>query len=350
MFLGIKKRIDSELKRYIRDTDKLYSLNKVSPLLYQVIKDFISREGKRVRPILFTVGYLGFSKKNAPGLYRSALSIELMHDFMLVHDDIIDKSLTRRGKPSMHALLDTVLGKRKGAKFNGQDLAIVAGDVIYAMSLQVFLSIKEDLPRKERAFKKLIEAAVFTGSGEFIELMLGLKGIDRISENDIYKIYDYKTANYTFASPLAIGAILGGADETQVKRLFEYGMYLGRAFQIKDDILGLFSEEKEIGKSNLTDLQEAKLTILIWHAFHHSLPKARAAMKNILSKKNVALSDLQKMRDIVTDSGALDYAKKQVQRSMQLAKELLAGSRMREPFRSDLIQYAEEILTLPPSK
>jgi geranylgeranyl diphosphate synthase type I len=346
MFLGIKKRIESQLCRYIRSVNQLYSLNKISPVLYRTIKDFISRKGKRVRPILFVVGYLGFSKKTAPGLYRSAVSIELMHDFMLVHDDIIDKSATRRGKPSMHEVLNRYLGGHKNIKFNGQDLTIVLGDVMYAMSIQAFLSVKEDLQRKERALKKLIDAAMYTGSGEFIELLFGLKGIDKIKESDIYRIYDFKTANYTFASPLAIGAILGGAKSSEVNILFKYGIYLGRAFQIKDDILGLFSDEKEIGKSNLTDLQEAKLTVLVWYAYHHSDKELQSVMRNILSKKNVTTSDLLKMRKIVSGCAALDYAKKEVSRCMMHAQKLISRSRMREPYRSMLTQYAKEILEL----
>ncbi len=346
MFLGIKKRIEAELKRYVHSAERLYSLKKISPLLYRGIKDFTSREGKRVRPILFTVGYLGFSEKTAPGLYKSALSIELMHDFMLVHDDIIDKSAIRRGKPSMHALLDSYLGKRKNIKFNGEDLAIVVGDVIYAMSLHAFLSIKEDPKRKEKALGKLIEAAVFTGSGEFIELLLGLKGIDRITESDIYKIYDYKTANYTFASPLAIGAILGGATDTETGKLSRYGLLAGRAFQIKDDILGLFSEEKEIGKSNLTDLQEAKLTLLMRQAFHRSGKIGKSVIKGILSKKEITIADLLAIRKIAEGSGALDYAKTEVYRYAKEAKRILISSRMREPYKSSLIRYSEEILKL----
>lgn len=346
MFLKIKKRVESELKNYIRQVEKAYSLNKISPLLFRAIKDFISREGKRIRPTLFVAAYLGFAKKEAPGLYRSALSIELIHDFMLIHDDIIDKSATRRGRPSMHAMFNSHLAGSRNLKFTGEDVAIVLGDVLYAMSLQAFLSIKEDRMRKEKAFKKLMDAAMYTGCGEFIELLSGLKGIDKITESDIYKIYDFKTANYTFASPLAIGAILGGAPDAEVRRLFQYGTYLGRAFQIKDDILGLFSEEKEIGKSNLTDLQEAKLTLLIRYAFRHSDKNNRLAISHILSKKNVTKSDLLRIRKIVRTSGALDYAGKEVNRCLQQAQALIRNSKMRPSYKSELTRYTQEVLKL----
>jgi geranylgeranyl diphosphate synthase type I len=216
----------------------------------------VLREGKRIRPLLFLTGYSGFTNKPAPGLYTSALSFELLHDFMLIHDDIIDKSDTRRGKPSMHALLNNYLKGTPNLKFSGEDLAIVLGDVIYAMAINAFLYIKEEKERKERALKKFVEAAMYTGSGEFIELIYGIKKLDKIKKEDIYKVYDFKTAYYSFASPLAIGAILAGAGKKQVDNIFKYGICLGRAFQIKDDIICMFDTEERTGKSSLTDLQE----------------------------------------------------------------------------------------------
>ena len=115
MFLKIKIRVEKELSAYARSIDKVYSLNKLSPILFKSIKEFILRDGKRIRPVLFCIGYLGFSKRTPRGLWRSALSLELLHDFMLVHDDIIDKSDMRRGKPSMHALLKHCFYKNKKA-------------------------------------------------------------------------------------------------------------------------------------------------------------------------------------------------------------------------------------------
>jgi geranylgeranyl diphosphate synthase type I len=347
MFLKIKKRVDSELTRYVRDLDRLYSLNAISPILSRRIKEFITRKGKRIRPILFAIGYLGFAKKPASGLYRSALSIELLHDFMLVHDDIIDRSSTRRGKPSMHAMFNKYLTGRKGIKFSGEDLAIVTGDVLYAMALHTFLSVREENPKnKEAALKKLIESAFYTGCGEFIELLYGGKGIEEIKKDDIYKIYDLKTANYTFASPLTIGATLAGAKEKEIRRLFQYGIYLGRAFQIQDDILGIFSEEKEIGKSNLTDLQEAKKTLLIWYAYHNARAKDKAQIRAIMAKKKVRKTDLVRMRRIIAVSGSLDYAKKEIHALANEARALNQASSMKKSYKKSLDTFSQEILSL----
>ena len=346
MFLEIKSRLEYQLTRYIRDIDKSYSLSKISPVLSKHIKDYICRKGKRIRPLLFVIGYLGFAKKPSPGLYRSALSMELLHDFLLVHDDIIDKSSTRRGKPSMHAMLNNYLSAYKNIKFSGEDLAIVIGDLMYAMALHAFLSIKENPRQKEMALKKFIDAAIYTGCGEFVELLYGAKGIDEIKKEDIYKIYDLKTANYTFASPLAIGATLAGAPDKEVNRLFRYGIYLGRAFQIQDDILGIFSKKKEIGKSNLTDLQEGKLTLLIWYAYRQAGAKEKRAIKNILSKKNVVRTDLLNMRKIISGSGALGYARNEINDLIKKAQTLNRISAMKPRYKKSLDNFSKEMLNL----
>jgi len=346
MFLEIKNKIESELANYIRDIDRQYGLNRISPVLFSHIKEFILRKGKRIRPILFAIGYLGYAKKSAAGLYRSAISIELLHDFLLVHDDIIDKSSTRRGKPSMHAMLNKYLSAYKNVKFSGEDLAIVVGDVMHAMALHTFLSVKENPRQKEMALKKFIAAAIYTGCGEFVELLYGTKGIDEIKKEDIYKIYDLKTANYTFASPLAIGATLAGAPEKEVTRLFQYGSCLGRAFQIQDDILGMFGEEKETGKSTLTDLQEAKKTILIWYAYNRACVKDKATMKNILSKKTVRKKDLLAMRKIILETGALKCATNEINILIEKARSLNRSLKMKEAYKKSLDRFSLKMLSL----
>lgn len=346
MFLKIKDRIEKELRTYARSIDKLYSLHELSPVLFKSIQEFICRDGKRVRPILFCIGYLGFSKKTPPGLYRSALSLELLHDFMLVHDDIIDKSDRRRGKPSLHALFKDTFDKNQKAKFDGEDLAIVVGDVMYAMALDAFLAIRENRSRKEAALKKLFLAALYTGSGEFIELLLGTKPIEKITQKDIYKIYDYKTARYTFASPLTMGATLAGAKPRQIKNLYTYGMLLGRAFQIKDDIIGTFSTDKESGKSNLTDIQEAKRTLLVWYAFNHAHNANRKKIKKIMASQQVKNAQLIEMRAIITSTGALAYAQNQIKVLYAQALNQMRNLNMRKEHRQALDNFSKKILGL----
>ncbi|MGD9015681.1 MAG: polyprenyl synthetase family protein [Candidatus Omnitrophota bacterium] len=350
MHYRIKNKIDRELYKFTANINRLYSLSRISPLLFSCIRDFLLRKGKRIRPILFIVGYLGFAKKAAPGLYTSALAIELLHDFMLVHDDIIDKSDKRRGKPSMHRLLDNYLMAYKDIKFNGIDLSLVVGDVMYAIAIKAFLSIKEDMARKEKALKKFIEAAIYTGSGEFIELINGVKNIQKITKQDIYKIYDYKTARYTFSTPLSTGAILAGATQSQVDKLFKLGIYLGRAFQIKDDILGIFGEEKKIGKSTLSDLQESKKTLLLWYAYNNSGTEQKTSIKKILGKNRVKKSDLLRMRKIINESGAFKQAEKEIAQLIKKAHALILATGLRKEYKDYLLNYSSQLLNPIPGQ
>lgn len=346
MIAQIQLNIDKELKNFINTTNKCYKLNSISPLLYQSIKNFILRKGKRLRPALFIIGYLGYTKKPASNMYTSAISLELLHDFMLVHDDIIDKSDTRRGKPSMHKMLNNHLRNYTKIKFNGQDLAITIGDVLYAMAINAFLSIKENMDRKETALKKFIESAIYTGSGEFIELLLSVKNIDKIKKQEIYRIYDFKTAHYSFASPLATGAILAGADKKQIDILLKYGTFLGRAFQIKDDILGIFGNEKQIGKSVFTDLQESKKTILIWYAYKNSSRENKKYIKHIMSKEKISIADLEKIRKIIINTKALYLAKKEIGFLIRSAQNSYKQLKMKEKYKTFLNNYSLDLLRL----
>lgn len=346
MFPKIRSKIEHELANYIQKANKECSLKRISPLIFNSIKEFASRPGKRIRPLLFVAGYVGFKPKIPQGLYTSAASIELLHDFMLVHDDIIDKSDTRRGKPSMHQKFSDYLSSYKQIKFEGKDLAIVIGDIIYALSIDAFLAIKTNPSDKENALKRLLKTSIYTASGEFIELLSGTKDISDISKADIYKIYDLKTADYTFAAPLSIGAMLAGARKTQIERLHKYGLCLGRAFQIKDDITGIFGDEKKIGKPSLTDLREAKKTILIWYAYNHTSKKNKSLIRGIFTKNDVDKKDLSKIKKIIINSGSLDFAKNEVTRLIKKAQNLLLYSQMHTPQKVSLWAYSKEILNL----
>ncbi|MCM8823596.1 MAG: polyprenyl synthetase family protein [Candidatus Omnitrophica bacterium] len=345
MILEIKNKIEKELEDYISDIDKIYNLKKISPLLFYSIKEFLLREGKRIRPILFLLSYLGFSQNPKEGLYRSAVSLELLHDFLLVHDDIIDKSPLRRNKPSLHIVLDNWLGKNK-FKFNGMDLAITVGDIMYAMSIHSFLYIQEEKERKERALKKFIEAAVYTGSGEFLELVLGTKSMKDVALSDIYKIYDFKTAIYTFATPLSTGGILAGADDEQIDILFKYGIYLGRAFQIRDDMIGLFGKEKDIGKPNVTDIQEAKKTLIIWYAYNDGDKKVKDYIESLFCKNKVTIKDLINIRKIVRETGSLDYCKSEIKNCISKAEKLINKLRMDDKYKINLSDYCMRIVSV----
>ncbi len=341
---SVRGQLERRLKDYFRTLQRHHRLKTTSPLLFSALREFALREGKRVRPTLFVVGYRGYCRRCARGLLTSALSLELLHDFMLVHDDIIDKSDLRRGKPALHRIFQQHLKRYRGIKFNGTDLAIIAGDVLFAMALHSFLAIREAPQRKEEALKLLFEAALRTGSGEFIELISGARDIAAVRRKDIEAVYDFKTAYYTFAYPLMMGAVLGGARRNELRRLGSFGIYLGRAFQIKDDIIGMFSEEEEIGKSILSDLQEAKKTLLLWTAYRKSPRPAQQHIRRILSKTRVTRADLMTIRGIVTSSGALQGAKAEIALLRSRAQKLLEKTSMRPACKSFLRDFSAQVL------
>ena len=177
---------------------------------------------------------------------------------MLIHDDIIDRSDLRRGKPTMHKILAHTVKTTDPDKL-GIDLGIIAGDIVYALAIDAFLSIDEPSERKERALKYFIQTAAFTAMGEFIDTVSGVKPVQDVDEKEVFLNYTLKTARYTFDCPMVTGAILAGADDREIKKISHFGILIGQAFQIQDDIIGIFETEANIGKSILSDLAEGKL-------------------------------------------------------------------------------------------
>ena len=185
MINKIKKNIDLELIKFIKNIDKKYKLRNTSPMLYKSLVNFLRRKGKRIRPVLFIIGYKGFSNKQPRNLYRSALAVELLHCFLLVHDDIIDNADIRRGRPSMHILLNKNFHSKPRAKSMGTSLALVLGDIIYALSIEAFTAIEESPGKKQKALLHFLESGFYTGCGEFIEIINSKMPISQIGKKEI---------------------------------------------------------------------------------------------------------------------------------------------------------------------
>jgi len=230
---------------------------------------------------------------------------------MLIHDDIIDCSDLRRGKPTLHKILAQTIPTKEREKL-GSDLAIVAGDIVYALAIDAFLTIEEDPFRKENALKYFIQTAGFTAMGEFIDIIHGFQKVQDIKERDVFLNYSLKTARYTFECPLMIGAMLAGAPKADLKTLSSMGLMIGQGFQIQDDIIGIFSTEKKIGKSILSDIAEFKKTILVCHAYRTLRGKKKQEFIKIFQKPKKSYDDLVKIRHIFVKSGSLAYSLEKV--------------------------------------
>jgi len=348
----IKNKIDDSLASFLEQVKVDYKLHLVSPALFNTIKDFTLREGKRIRPLLLILSYMGYSKdsrKISSSIYNASTCIEFLHNFMLIHDDIIDRSDLRRGKPTMHRLLSKTVKTNNPEKL-GYDLSIVAGDIVYALAIDAFLSIEAPLKNKERALKYFIQTAAFTAMGEFIDTVHGVEKLDRVKEKDVFLNYSLKTARYTFDCPLVTGAILAGADEKETKKLSELGLMIGQAFQIQDDIIGIFDTQKNIGKSILSDLAESKKTILVCHANTTLRGAKKARFIQHFTKSKKTYSDLVVIRKIFIDSGSLLYSLKAIQERLRKAKAIFEDLTMSDTYRSlidqslfKLFQHSQKI-------
>lgn len=336
MIESIRKNIDTSLALFLETVKREYKLHLVSPLLFESIREFTLREGKRIRPLLLILTYKGYApinKKISKKLYNASTCMEFLHNFMLIHDDIIDRSDLRRGKPTMHKVLAHTVKTPDPDKL-GIDLGIIAGDIVYALAIDAFLCIDEPLDRKERALKYFIQTAAFTAMGEFIDTVHGVSALNDVKEKDVFLNYTLKTARYTFDCPMVTGAILAGADKTQVKKISKFGILIGQAFQIQDDIIGIYETEEKIGKSILSDLAEGKKTLLICHANQTLTGKAKKRFLHIFNKPTKTLDDLEAVKEILVDSGSLEYALNAVDIRLAQAEKILKSLKMHAQYKT----------------
>ncbi len=331
----IKKQINVSLSSFLEKIKHEYKLHLVNPILFESIKDFTLREGKRIRPLLLILSYKGYSRKDkklSPSFYNAATCIEFLHNFMLIHDDIIDRSDLRRGKPTLHKLLAKATKTKEQDKL-GFDLSIIAGDIVYALAIDAFLSVKESPKRKENALKYFIQTAAFTAMGEFIDILHSVQKIHTISEQDVLLNYTLKTARYTFECPLVVGALLAGADKKDINNLSQLGILIGQAFQIQDDILGIFDSEQNIGKSILSDIAESKKTILVCHAYHQLPERKRRVFMKYFSKPQKSFADLIIIRKIFIESGSLHYSLEAIRSRLERVQAIIKDLKMRFSYR-----------------
>lgn len=309
---------------------------------YKELADF-GAGGKRLRPYLCWLGYrLGKSGSRVKSLEKIlpvCLAVELAHLGFMIHDDVIDKSDTRHGKPTMHKRFDrTSLSSRASrGEHYGISQAIVLGD------LAIF-----------EAFKLLEEAGLDVKFGEtFVETCLG-QGLDvefgfkRPRFDEVMQVIDLKTARYTFVGPLVAGFMAGKgpsyAKATGGKKvgggLEKFALACGRAYQLRDDILGVFGNEKVLGKSVLSDMREGKNTVLIFKALEMSGQKERQSISQIWGKRDAGVEEVRQIREIIRTSGALEWCEEELESLVREAGKRIESITTDDSIRKILRQLA----------
>lgn len=347
LFDQIKYYVNELIKDSLENSVLWQELYKDNSIVYDTIKSFLLGNGKRLRPIIFMLLYLSYTKKpNWKNSAKTMLSMELIHAFILIHDDIVDKSDFRRSLPTLHKSFNNSIqniNSSNTASITGEDMALVAGDMIYAMAINTFIEV--DIPSNNflKALKNLTKTAMFTAHGEIKEMLETLKPLDGIFENDLYNIYDLKTAYYTFCSPAILGAIL--ADKMQDTNLLEkIGLSFGRAFQILNDLIELEEFSKYFESKPPKDLKEKKRTLIIYWAYKTSKTKDKKQLENFINTDKDCNINYKEIYKIISNSGAIDYAKKEIIKYKNEAKSLIAQLSINEKSAKILSAYFDIIV------
>ncbi len=270
-------------------------------LVGQVAEYIIGSGGKRLRPalVLLTAGAVGYRGSHQ---FEMAAVVEFIHTATLLHDDVVDESGLRRGQATANALF-------------GNAASVLVGDFLYSRAFQMMVSVGD-----MRIMQVLSDATNVIAEGEVLQLM-NCNNAD-ITEQDYLHVIRYKTAKL-FEAAARIGALLGGADETLGAAMADYGMHLGTAFQLIDDVLDYSGDHTEIGKNIGDDLAEGKPTLpllyLMEHGSAHEVALVRAAIEQ------GGLDHFDDILAAIHSGGALEYTRERARQERALAQAALAG-------------------------
>jgi geranylgeranyl diphosphate synthase type I len=269
--------------------------------------------GKRTRPTFCYLGWRAFGGEAQSGIVVAAAALELFHVFALVHDDIMDDSDLRRGNPTLHVTLAAAhrrLGWRGDPERYGRNAAILWGDLCLTWSNEMFYGCGLPSDRVSAAAATLNQMRVEVLIGQFLDLR-GEAVATGVA--DCLTILLYKSAKYTVERPLQIGAILAGADRPDVERLAHFGVPIGEAFQLRDDLLGVFGDDAVTGKSVLSDLRSGKSTVLMALARERASTAQAAEIARWHGAAHLGEREAERLREIVIDTGARRTVEEMIQ-------------------------------------
>lgn len=298
--------------------------------------------GKRLRGRFCISGWRAVEESSgtvgpAPApVIGAAAALEVFHAAALVHDDLIDNSDTRRGRPSAHRALEAGhrgAGWLGDADAFGRSGAILLGDLLVAWSDDLLEEgLAQTSPDRAAAARRqyaLMRREVTLG--QFLDIAeesaFASEPDDRHTERAL-RVASFKSARYSVQQPLAIGAALAGADAAQAAALAAFGHPLGMAFQLRDDVLGVFGDEAATGKPSGDDLREGKRTVLIAYAREALAPTARRIVDELVGDPGLDSSQIASLQQTIVDTGALDRVERLIADYAHEADRALSGARL----------------------
>lgn len=310
-------KINSEIEEILHNWSK--EVIQETTLLNGDLKAFqeACRGGKRIRGALVALGFKLAEKSENPDIFKISAAFEIFQTSILAHDDIIDKSEKRRGKPSLHFALNS--------GHEGLSRSLCLGDIGFFLAYKIIAKSGFDDKLKIRALSLFSDTMLKTGVGELLDVELAINKDKNITLQDLNAVNKLKTAYYTIASPLMLGAVLGGAHEATLKLIKKYGLNIGIAFQIKDDINDIFSDKDKLGKDPGGDIREGKRTLLFYYASKNSSPDQRKALETLYGNQEIDADGIEKVKQVLTKTGALDKAQKEISDRSAQAMEIIAS-------------------------
>ncbi|WP_229886967.1 polyprenyl synthetase family protein [Streptomyces subrutilus] len=318
-------------------------------LFTDLLRTMIAAGGKRIRPVLCLVGWQAASDlAPPPAVWRVAASLELFHLFALIHDDIMDASPTRRGKPTAHHRLATHHAGRPDADTLGTNAAILLGDLALGWSYEL-LHTSHPSPTTEhasRAWPLLNALRTETLVGQYLDLLAsGPTPTTLPTVSAACRVIRYKTTKYTCERPLHLGAHLAGAGPDVLAALSAYALPLGEAFQLRDDLLGVYGAPERTGKSVMDDFREGKQTVLAATALARATPAQAHTLHAGLGNPYLTCAEAARMRQIITDTGAQATVENLITERYEQALAVLDHAPLRPPAVAFLRTMAAAVAT-----
>ncbi|GAA4008243.1 polyprenyl synthetase family protein [Streptomyces marokkonensis] len=336
---ALRDRVDTVLAEFLRHTPAGISSQSRAGELTRALTDFVLAPGKRIRPLLCVLGWhAAGGAEDEEGLWRMAASLEVFHAFALIHDDIIDNSPTRRGRPSAHRAFAARQRPRPDADAFGVHAALLLGDLALVCSDALMNSAQLSTRQRQTVLPLLDAMRGEVLMGQHLDLLAAGRPTGDIDE--AMTIARLKTAKYTIERPLHLGVALAGTDRDLLDLCSAYALPLGEAFQLRDDLLGVFGDPALTGKPVLEDLRSGKATVLMAVATRRATPEQRRTLHAQVGRADLGEEDCARVRRILRRTGARDTVESMITERYERALAALDTGLLAPPIAAALRQIA----------
>jgi geranylgeranyl diphosphate synthase type I len=343
---NLRNRVDATLADFLATQAR--TLTSVSPDCHELVESVVGlmRGGKRLRPAFCYWGWRGAGGAIGQPIVTAAAALELFQAAALIHDDLMDGSDTRRGMPAVHrrfAGLHRAGGWRGDSDGFGLAGAVLAGDICLVWTDELFAS--SGLTVQQLASGRLMFNRMRTEllGGQYLDVLsqAAPEGDPQAAIDRARQVIRFKSAKYTVEHPLLIGASLAGADPRLMAVYSEYGLALGEAFQLRDDVLGVFGDPEQTGKPAGDDLREGKRTVLVGMTLQGADPAQTDAVRRLLGDPRLDAEGVATLRTVIVETGALDRVERLID---ELADQALAALTRADTEGVEVAEPAREVL------